>query len=292
MANVDVNGVTLEYEIHGEGTPMLLVMGLGGQLTDWHPGLLDELHQRFTVIRFDNRDSGLSTYADAPAPTRWQLIKGNLWPPSIETSYTLDDMANDAGGLLAGLDIAAAHVVGMSMGGMIAQLLALAQPSRVLSLCSIMSHPGNRHSGRPTPRVLWNLARRGQPAREDVLDVTLELFRLVGGPDWDEAEQRRRSSFSLERAFNPAGVLRQSMAIAAAPNRTRGLRQLPHTTVVIHGLDDTLIQPSGGIATAKAIPDSRLLLLPRMGHDLPATRHLDIVHAIEQNTRRAGQQSS
>ena len=287
MAALTANGLSIEYEISGEGPPLLLVMGLGGQLTDWHPSLVERLEAHFTVIRFDNRDSGLSGSVDAPVPSRLALVGSNLWPRKSQAAYSLDDMADDAASLLAALDVTDAHVVGMSMGGMIAQLLATRYPSMVSSLCSIMSNTGDRRSGRPSPRVLLELARRGRPNRSEALDVTLDLFRVVGGRDWDEAEQRRRSGVSLQRAYNPAGVLRQTQAIAVSGNRTKALRTLSVPTLVMHGLDDVLVRPSGGKATAKAVPNARLLLFPRMGHDLPATRHRDMVEAIRSNAARA-----
>ena len=286
MTRVLANGIEIEYEVSGSGQPLLLIMGLGGQLTDWHPHFVDQLAEQFQVIRFDNRDIGLSTHSDAAPPTRWQLVKSNLRPGSVRAPYELRDMADDAAGLLDALDIASAHVVGMSMGGMIAQSLALQRPRRVKSLCSIMSNTGDRRSGRPTPKVLRSLARRGQPDQAEALAITIELFRLIGGLDWDEAEQRRRTEASLERSYAPAGVLRQAQAIAAAPDRTEMLAKLKMPALVVHGLDDPLVRPSGGIATAMALPGSRLVMFPRMGHDIPATRHAEIIEAIRINGDR------
>ena len=282
------NGIHITYEVAGHGEPLLLVMGLGGQLIDWHAEFVAALEEHFTVIRFDNRDSGLSSYSDAPVPTRWDLIKMSLRPESVSPAYRLADMADDAAGLLDSMGIVSSHVVGMSMGGMIAQQLAMQHPGKVRSLCSIMSHTGDRKSGRPSPRVITSLARRGRPSRTEALEVTMDLFRMVGGADWDEQAQRRRTAASLERAYNPGGVLRQSQAIATSPDRAKGLGVVTQPTLVIHGLDDTLVRPSGGIATAKAIPGSRLVMYPNMGHDLPATRHNDMVRLIRANAARAG----
>lgn len=287
MPLVRANDVELCYQVEGHGQPLLLIMGLGGQLTDWHPALVTKLAASFQVIRFDNRDIGLSQKLPDPRPSRWDLIKGNLWPAAARPPYTLADMADDAAGLLDALDLPAAHVVGMSMGGMIAQELTIRHPARVTSLCSIMSNTGDRRHGRPTPRVVASLARRGEPDRRSAIEVTLAMFRLVGGTDWNEAEQRERTSASLDRSYHPAGMLRQSQAIAAAPDRTEALTRIHQPTLVIHGLDDTLVRPSGGIATAHAVPGSRLLMFPDMGHDLPATRHDEMVEAIARNTRRA-----
>ena len=287
MARVHTNGIHIEYEISGSGEPLLLIMGLGGQLTDWPAGFVQGLAQNFTVIRFDNRDSGLSSYSDSAAPGRWRLIKGNVRPSSVTPPYQLHDMADDARGILDRLGIAKAHVVGMSMGAMIGQLVATRHADVTHSLCSIMSNTGDRWAGRPTARVVASLARRGQPDRSDALDLTLDLFRRVGGADWDEEAQRSRSLVSLGRAYNPAGVLRQSQAIAACPDRTESLGAITAPTLVVHGLEDTLVRPSGGVATAKAIPGARLVMYPRMGHDLPATRQDEIVDSIRVNAARA-----
>ena len=287
VAQVQVNGVDIDYEISGSGEPLLLIMGLGGQLTDWPQEFVDRLAQHFQVIRYDNRDSGLSSYSTVPAPTRWELLKGNLHPGSIEPPYRLRDMANDALGLLHALDLDDAHIVGMSMGGMIAQLIAAGSPTSTRSLCSIMSNTGDRRTGRPTPGVVASIARRGQPSRSEALDVTIELFRRVGGRDWDEHEQRVRSAISLDRAYNPAGVLRQSQAITASPDRTQALRQVTAPTLIVHGLEDTLVRPSGGVATAAAIPHSRLIMFPRMGHNLPRSRDHELITAIRTNAARA-----
>ena len=243
--------------------------------------------ERFTVVRFDNRDSGLSTYSQAPWPSKWDLVKASVAPSRVATDYRLTDMADDAASLLEALGIASAHVVGMSMGGMIAQLLAIQHPSKVASLCSIMSNTGDRRHGRPTPKVLAAMARRGRPSRSEVADITVEFFRMIGGADWDEQEQRRRVTASTARAYNPSGVFRQSLAIAAASDRTAALAAVRAPTLVIHGLDDPLVRASGGTATARAIPASRLVMFPRMGHDLPATRHHEIVDAIQNNTLRS-----
>lgn len=286
MAKIAVNGIELTYEISGKGDPLLLIMGLGGQLTDWPQPFVELLAEHFSVIRFDNRDTGLSTYSDAPTPTRWDLVRASVRPSSVRAPYSLDDLATDAACLLRGLGIDGAHVVGTSMGAMIAQRLTIANPELVLSLCSIMSNTGSGRNGQPTARVLANLARRGEPDRSDALETTMALFKLVGGRDWSPADQRERSEASIARAYNPAGVLRQSLAIATTPDRTAELAQVVAPTLVIHGLDDVLVRPSGGKATARAIPGSRLLMFPRMGHDLSATRHHEMVQAIATNARR------
>lgn len=287
MATAHVNGIDIAYEVEGSGPPLLLVMGLGGQLVDWPTGLVEGLAEQFTVVRFDNRDIGLSTAIDAPAPSRFDFVKAIVRPAWAKASYNLSDMAADAAGLLDVLGLDSVHVAGMSMGGMISQTLAIEHPQRVRSLCSVMSNTGNQKTGRPTARVFAHLARQGQdPSKEAALSRTLELFSMVCGADWDRVRGEQQLRASLDRAYNPGGVLRQSLAIAVSPDRTPMLRELRLPTLVMHGLDDTLVRPSGGVATAEAVPDSRLLMFPRMGHDLPQTRHGEMIDAIVANTRR------
>lgn len=288
MPHVEANGINIEYEISGDGPPLLLVMGLGGQLTDWPSAFVELLSEHFTVIRYDNRDSGLSTWSDAPVPPRSAFLKAFVTTKGIDAPYRLSDLAADGAGLLNALGIDSAHVVGMSMGGMIAQLMALDHPGRVRSLCSVMSNTGSRSAGRPTAKVMAALARRQEPDRAAAVDATVAFFEMIGGPDWDPIEHRERSSASIERAYNPAGIIRQSLAIAVTPDRTERLGTVAAPTLVVHGLDDPLVRPSGGTATAAAIPGSRLLMFPGMGHDLPATRHREIVEAIVRNSKRVG----
>lgn len=288
MPNVEANGITIEYEVSGDGPPLLLVMGLGGQLTDWPPAFVELLSQHFTVIRYDNRDSGLSTWSNAPMPPRSAFVKALVTTKGIDAPYRLSDLAADGTGLLQALDIDSAHVVGMSMGGMIAQLIALDFPGRVRSLCSVMSNTGSRGAGRPTAKVMTVLARRQEPDQATAVDATMAFFEMVGGPDWDPVAHRERSGASIARAFNPSGVIRQSLAIAVTPDRTNRLGTISVPTLVIHGLDDPLVRPSGGTATAAAIPGSRLLMFPGMGHDLPATRHTEMIEAIVRNSKRVG----
>ncbi|NNE74115.1 MAG: alpha/beta hydrolase [Acidimicrobiales bacterium] len=281
MAAVSANGITIEYEERGSGPPLLLVMGLGGQLTDWPGGFIDLLASHYRVIVFDNRDIGLSTEFTAPPATRGQLVKAFVArrPPPAE--YLISDMAADAAGLLTALGIEAAHVVGMSMGGMIAQAMAIDHPAKVRSLTSIMSKPGDPRSGGIAPKLMVRLARRPNATRETAVDDAIALFRVIGGSSYDEAEHRARQEISLARSFRPHGQLRQTVAIAASPDRTPGLERLELPTLVVHGLQDPLVVPSGGIATAKAVRGSRLLMFPDMGHDLPKTRWPEITEAIQ-----------
>jgi pimeloyl-ACP methyl ester carboxylesterase len=289
MTSVQAHGITIEVERDGSGDPLLLIMGLGGQLIDWPRGFLDELvGQGFSLIRFDNRDSGLSTEFDSPPPSTAAMAKGVLARRLVKSEYLIEDMAADAAGLLDVLEVESAHVVGMSMGGMIAQQLAIDHPGRVRSLTSIMSTTGSRRVGQPKPALIRNGARRPIPTRDTAVEQTVELFRHLTGPTFDESEFRELAARSVERSFRPAGTARQTAAILASPDRTPALRRLDVPTLVIHGLLDPLVRPSGGIATARAIPGARLLMFNDMAHDLPRTRWGEMAEEIRRNADRAG----
>jgi pimeloyl-ACP methyl ester carboxylesterase len=293
MPSVDVNGITLHYERIGAGEPVLLVMGLGAQMTAWPPEMVDDLVDRgYEVIRFDNRDAGLSSECDWEPPPPARAFLGRLVRRPPEVGYVVDDMADDAAGLLAALDIPTAHVVGASMGGMIAQSLAIHHPERVATLTSIMSNPGDG-SGGSTVKVLFAFARRGELRRETAAEQAVETFRLISGPRFDEARVRDLAHEAVARSFRPAGTARQTAAVMASSDRTDGLRRVTAPALVVHGLVDPLVKPSGGVATAKAMPDSRLLMFNDMGHDLPAVRLPEIVGAIDRlASRRPVQQGT
>jgi pimeloyl-ACP methyl ester carboxylesterase len=289
------NNVSIEYEMTGEGTPLLLVMGLASQLIHWPDEFVEQIAERgFKVIRFDNRDIGLSTkFTSEPAGigrTLASLASRRL----AKSEYLLADMADDAAGLLDHLGIDAAHVVGVSMGGMIAQSIAIGHPRMVLSLTSIMSNTGDRRNGKPAVGVIRRMPglMGGAPGpdgklTEELLANAIEVGRLVSGPHFDEAEERAIITRAFERSYTPAGTMRQMMAISASPNRTKALHKVTAPTLVIHGLADRLVQPTGGMATARAIPGSRLLMFPDMGHDLPRNRWDEIIDAITTNAQRA-----
>jgi pimeloyl-ACP methyl ester carboxylesterase len=288
MASVQANGITIEYEEHGSGDPLLLVMGLGGQLVDWPQEFVDRLCDAgFRVIRFDNRDIGLSTELPDEPPTRSQLLKALALRRPMPSAYVLDDMAADAVGLLDVLDIDRAHIVGMSMGGMIGQQTAISFPARVASLVSIMSSTGSRRVGQPSPRVMRKTMRRQEPTPETAVEQSAEFFAEICGPTFDAAEFRELALASFRRSYRPEGTARQLAAIIASGDRTEQLRGIDVPTLVIHGLVDTLVRPSGGVATAKAVPASRLLMFNDMGHDLPHTRYAEMVTAIRANVARA-----
>ena len=288
MAQASSNGITLEYDSHGDGEPLLLVMGLGGQLTDWPDELVDGLVTAgFRVVVFDNRDIGLSTELEWEPPKTSRAVLGALARRPPAAGYTVRDMAADSAGLMDALDIDAAHVVGMSMGGMIAQQLTIDHPKRVRSLTSIMSNPGDRKSGRISLKVMAKMARMPEPTLENAAQRSVDSFALWSGPHFDPAAHRERSRSSVERSFRPVGVQRQATAIMASPDRTPGLGRVEVPTLVIHGMVDKLVKPSGGVATAKAVPGSRLVMFPDMGHDMPEPRLAEMVSEIRQNADRA-----
>ena len=289
MASTTVStGITLEYEVHGEGDPLLLVMGLGGQLVAWPSSFIAGLVDRgFKVITFDNRDIGLSTKVDAAPPTKLQSAMFSISRRFAKSAYLLSDMAKDAVGLLDALNIERAHVVGMSMGGMIAQTMAIEHPSRVRSLTSIMSTTGNPRVGRPKTSVDVRALKLTGGSKETFADRQAALFKLFSGSLYDELEIREVAKLSLERDFTPDGTARQMAAIMASPDRTPQLKKLNVPTLVVHGLEDGLVQPSGGYATTKAIPGARLLAFPDMGHNLPQARIPEILDEIKRNTLRS-----
>jgi len=289
MAQVTLpSGVTLEYERRGAGDPLLLVMGLAGQLTDWPPEFVDALvDDGFEVVTFDNRDIGLSSMTDWTPPSRRRSIVAMLLRRPVKgVGYTMDDMADDAAGLMDALGYEAMHVVGLSMGGMISQALAIRHPARVRSLCSVMSNTGDRRNGTIAARLIRAIGIPKAPDRATAADEAVRLWRHISGDHFDEAETRRRAVEGIARSWAPDGMLRQMAAIAGSPDRTEGLGSVTAPTLVIHGLQDLLVKPSGGTATAAAVPDSRLLMFPDMGHNLPVPRHAEIVAAIRANTAR------
>jgi pimeloyl-ACP methyl ester carboxylesterase len=281
-----VGELELCYETFGasEAPPVLLVMGLASQMILWDDEFCELLAaQGFWVIRFDNRDIGRSTIMrGARIPKRWQLLTRSAG----SAAYSLDEMAADAVGLLDHLEVGAAHIVGVSMGGMIAQLIAINHPDRVMSLVSIMSTTGNRRVGRPQPRLALRMLRKAPREREGYINDHIETYRAIGsqGFDFEEEHKRERAGRCFDRGNHPAGVARQLAAIMAATDRTPSLGQLRVPTTVIHGDADPLVNVSGGRATAQAIPGAKLVILPGMGHDLPRELWPQIIDAIVDNT--------
>ena len=235
------NGITIEYHERGEGDPLLLVMGLGGQLTDWPEGFVDALVARgFRVISFDNRDSGLSTEVQGEPPTRPELAKAIILRRQLNAYYKIPDMAADAIGLLDALEIDEAHVVGMSMGGMIAQQIAIDFPDRVRSLTSIMSTTGNPRVGRPKMRLIRKAMRRTEPTLDNAIEMSIETFRDVCGPTFDADQFRVLAEKSIARSFRPNGTSRQLAAIIASPDRTEALERLKEDQAPLADLAERL----------------------------------------------------
>jgi pimeloyl-ACP methyl ester carboxylesterase len=282
--------VTLCYETFGDPADpaMLLVMGLATQMVGWPDEFCEQLAARgYHVIRFDNRDIGRSSKMDFPVPTARQLLLRD----KRAARYTLEHMAADGIGLLDHLGIDHAHVVGVSMGGMIAQTMAARHPERVLSLASIISNTGSRWSGQPSPRMYPLLLKKPPRDRAAYVRHAVELFKKIGSQGFpiDEDELRRTAERSFDRGLNPAGSTRQLAAIIASGDRTPLLRTITVPTVVIHGRKDRLVPASGGRATAKAIPGARLVIIDGMGHDLPRGAWPQLLDEIEGNAARAGE---
>jgi pimeloyl-ACP methyl ester carboxylesterase len=238
------------------------------------------------VIRFDNRDVGLSShFPDAPTPDVAAARKGDV----SSASYTVSDMAADTVGLLDALGLQSAHLVGASMGGMIAQTIAIEHPARVRSLTSIMSTTGSRSVGQPKPEALR--ATAGPPAanRQEVIDRAVTVFRVIGSPgfEFDEAALRERTARSYDRAYDPLGVARQTVAVIASGDRTARLRSIDVPTLVIHGAEDLICDVSGGRATAEAIRNAELVVIEGMGHNLPRALWPDISSRIASLVQRA-----
>ncbi len=276
--------IDVEYETFGSATDpaMLLVAGFVVQLTSWDSQFCERLAAggRY-VIRFDNRDCGLSTKfdgakVDAHAALHAQLTGG----PMPEVPYTLSDMANDGVGLLDALEIATAHVVGASMGGMIAQTMAIEHPDRVRSLTSMMSSPGDPRTGKPEPEALEVLLTVPPSDRAAYVDAASRTAVWASKRYVDIERIRARAAEGYDRSFYPEGGPRQLAAIYASGDRTAALGTLDVPALVIHGRDDTLIKPDGGTATAEAIPGANLLLVGDMGHDIPPPLWELIVGAI------------
>lgn len=290
MAQIETHGITIEYTSEGNGDPVLLIGGLSMQLIDWPQGFVDELVAAgFRVIRFDNRDAGLSTEFTGSGMLRRDLVKALARRP-IRTEYTIADMAADAAGLLEALDIESAHVVGMSMGGMIAQELAIGWPDRVLSLTSVMSHTGDKRHGLIDPKLAVKVARQGDPDPSDPVAVrenSLQIWRWISGPATTEEDIVAQIDAAIARSVRVEGTSRQTAAIFGSRDRTTALHGVRIPTLVIHGLVDPLVRPSGGMATAKAVTGARLVMFPEMGHDLPPARWVEMAEEIRRNADRA-----
>lgn len=304
---VIANGLQFEVEDSASINPqdadlharpvVILIMGLGMQLVAWPQVLVDELVDAgFRVIRFDNRDAGLSTHLHhfKPPHLGWTALKHRLGL-RIRAPYALGDMAQDVLALMDALDIKRAHIVGASMGGMIAQRVAIAAPQRVLSLTSLMSSSGARKLPPPRPEVLRLLLRRPRKGGADALaEHIVKVFQAIGSPAYPtpEDELRQRVHAALERASNPAGVVRQMVAVAADQQRAEHLARVRCPTLVLHGQDDPLVPLACGEDTAQRIPGARLVSIPGMGHDLPPEPVNQILAALVPHLQAAQRQAT
>jgi len=297
MPTLSANGIRIAFDTAGDAksTPVLLIHGLGMQLTNWPDEFVDGLVELgFYVIRFDNRDSGLSTKFDAAGKPSlvWSWIKlalaARLKLP-FKPPYGLEDMANDALGVLSALGIARAHVVGVSMGGMIGQILAARHPQRVLSLTSIMSSSGRRGLPGPTASARHALLRAPADPKDvdSILDQAVAVQQAIGSPAYPTPEKqlRRRAARALRRSYCPAGVTRQMLAIAGATDRSALLQSISVPTLVIHGARDPLVPLACGEDLASQVPGARLEVIEGMGHDLPAQLNERMLALIDAHAR-------
>ncbi|MGD9986579.1 alpha/beta fold hydrolase [Pseudonocardia sp.] len=285
---VRANGIDLCYETLGDPADptVLLIMGHGMQLDAWDRAFCGRFVERgFHLVRFDNRDVGLSSKLSG-VPDVAAARRGERGA----AVYGLEDMADDAASLLDVLGIARAHVLGASMGGMIAQVLAIRHPDRVASLCSVMSTTGDRRVGQARPEVLAAIRASTARTRAEVVEAQVATARALagGGFPFDEDDVRAGAAHAYDRCHHPHGKLRQQAAILTARDRTPALRRLRLPAVVVHGADDPLVGVDGGVATAGAIPDARLVVVPGLGHELPVGVHATVVEEFTTNARRAG----
>jgi pimeloyl-ACP methyl ester carboxylesterase len=285
-----VNGIEIEYELFGrpDAPLVVLISGFSQQLTSWDPAFCERLAARgFRVVRFDNRDVGLSTRVEGgPRPKIGAIVGGDL----STQSYALTAMADDTAGLIEALGASAAHVVGVSMGGMIAQTLVIRHPERVKSLVSIMSTTGDRGVGYGAPETLALMSQRAPTDRQENIEQGVLVWRklISTGFPHDEALARARIGANFDRSFYPEGVARQLAALVGQPDRTAALAQVRVPTTVIHGADDSLIHVSGGEATARAIPGAKLVIVPGMGHELPEGAWSLVIDAVVAQEKGGG----
>jgi len=292
MRRIDVrDGIRLAVEVHGEGEPLVLIMGIGAQLVFWPADLIQGLvRQGFQVITFDNRDCGESTWLDGvPTPQPLSTMTRALAGLSVPAPYTLWDMADDTVHLLDALGHDTAHVAGISLGGMVAQCVAIKHPTRVRSLASMHSTTGSRRHSIGDPRAYAALLSKRPQTRDEAGETLVRFYQKVGSTgfqhDWDEVRDRGRLAF--DRGSNPAGFLRQWAAIMATGARDEALRKLDVPTVVVHGAVDRLIPTRAGRHTARCIRDARLEVIEGLGHDLPPGVRGRIVQHLAWNAGRA-----
>jgi len=291
MPKAATNGIELHWEAQGTGTPLVLIMGIDAQLIHWPQGLCDLLEARdFRVVRFDNRDTGCSSSLDHLGPPAWaKLGWGLIRRRRTPGAYTLWDMADDTLGLLDTLGLERVHLVGMSMGGMIAQCLAIEHPERLISLTSISSTTGSRGVPSGNARVLWEIMKPRPSDRAGAIAHSMRVLRAIGSPSYPVPLNHLEAlaAQAIDRGNNPQGTGRQAAAILASGSRRRRLAELRVPTLVLHGEADPVIPVQGGHATHEAIQGSRLITIPGWGHDLPPGVWPTLVDAIHDHTRAA-----
>lgn len=279
-----VNDIEIWHETFGDpdDPPLLLVNGLGSQATSWDVDLIQGFVDRgFYVIRFDNRDVGLSTKVDTPGLALGEAVLRAMAGQQIDVPYKLTDMAADAVALLDHLGIESAHIVGVSMGGMIVQTIAIEHPARVRTLTSIMSTTGNRTYGLPTPEAAAVLVRPAAKTRDEAITSSIEAQRIIGTQsEIDDHRLRTRAETAYDRCYCPPGVGRQIIGVIASGDREDGLRALTTPTLVIHGSDDPLVGITGGERTAELVRGAELLVIEGMAHDLPPVHWPQVIEAI------------
>lgn len=287
---VKANGIDIAYDTFGNprATPLLLIHGLGQQLIHWDEEFCSQLAESgYWVIRYDNRDVGLSTSFDqAGIPNINGLFESLIKGESIKAPYYLKDMANDAVGLLDALQIPAAHIFGVSMGGMITQTVAIEHPTRALSITSTMSTTGDPSLPPPTAEAMAVLVTPAPEERAAYIDSAVVTAGVLADPDYpiDEERVRLRAGQAFDRKFNPAGFARQYAAILASGNRTEQLRSVKTPTLVMHGKEDPLVSYQAGLATLDAVSGAKLETIKGMGHDLPQKAWKQIIEAIVKHT--------
>jgi pimeloyl-ACP methyl ester carboxylesterase len=292
MPSAQSNGLEIAYEEIGprDGRPLVLVMGLGVSLVFWEDEFCAMLAERgHRVIRFDNRDVGRSTKLDAlGVPNVLEAMTALAAGKTIAGPYLLSDMARDTTGLIDALGIERAHVVGASMGGMIAQTMAIEHPGRLRSMTSIMSTTGSASVPPGKPEAMAMLVRPPVFERSAYIDQAVEIWRTIGSPGFplDEQRVRGRAAAHFDRGYHPAGIARQLVAVVASGDRTAALGKVSTPSLVIHGAADPLVPIEGGKATAAAIPGASLLLIEGMGHDMPREVWPRIVGAISELTAK------
>jgi pimeloyl-ACP methyl ester carboxylesterase len=287
LRKAHVNGIDICYEVRGSGEPLVMVMGLGAQLVYWPEELLEGLVDAgFQTIRFDNRDIGESTHLHGAhiGPVRRNIARRLAGLP-VEAAYNLDDMADDVAGLLRHLHLDSAHILGVSMGGMIAQTMAIRHPHRVRTLTSLSSTTGSRRHFIASPKAVAALFQPKPTTEAEQADAAERVFAVIGSPDFDRQRVREMGATAYRRGQNPAGFLRQLNAILASGSRVPHLKTLRIPTLAIHGTIDPLIFPVGGRALAALVHQGRFVALEGMGHDLPKRHHAKIIHEIRLHAR-------